>query len=186
MQRELASSPRLLARPRITERLLAATSYPMSMIVAPAGFGKTTAISDLLEQRRSSSVLVSTPNDGSIEKFIQSFAHAFAPHFPDMATPPSESNAGAQTPGSNIDLYVAWANTHLRDKVFTVAVDDLQRADHDSSIAAFLSRLADRTRDHLTWVFSSRTNGHLPLNRWQAYGLLRRADQRRFPADDPG
>ncbi len=101
---------------------------------------------------------------------MQSFAHAFAPHFPEMATPPSEANAGAQSAVSNIELYVAWANRHLRDIDFTIAIDDLQRADHDPSIAAFLTRLADISKDHLKWIFSSRTHGHLPLTRWQAYG----------------
>ena len=185
--RELGRPRRLLTRERITERLFAATKYPIATVIAPAGFGKTTAIADLLERCRPNCVLVSTPNDTNIGTFIQSFASTLATHFPEMATPPSESNAGVQAAGSNVDLYVAWANRHLRGVSFTIAVDDLQRADRDSSIAAFLSRLADLSKDNVSWIFSSRTTGHLPLTRWQAYGYSDApitADLLRMTADE--
>jgi DNA-binding CsgD family transcriptional regulator len=170
MVRGLTHQSALLARPRVTECLVSAAAYPMTAVIAPAGFGKTTAVNGLLGQRPNSSVLIATPSDANIDKFIQSFALAFSPHFPDMATPPSETNAGAQNIESNIDLYVAWAYAYLRNITFTIAVDDLQRADDDPSVGLFLTRLAELTKDHLTWVFSSRTYGHLPLHRWQAYG----------------
>jgi DNA-binding CsgD family transcriptional regulator len=170
MPRSLTHQSALLARPRVTERLVSAASYPMTAVIAPAGFGKTTAVNVLLGQRPNSSVLISTPTDANIDKFIQSFALAFSPHFPDMATPPSETNAGAQNSESNIDLYVAWAYAYLRNISFTIAIDDLQRADDDPSVGIFLTRLADLTKDHLNWIFSSRTYSHLPLHRWQAYG----------------
>jgi hypothetical protein len=187
MQRDLTHQRSLLSRPRITERLLSATCYPITAVIAPAGFGKTTAVSDLLKERQDSSVLVLTPNDANIDKFMQAFAQAFSPHFPDMASPPSEANAGAQNVGDNVDLYVAWASAHLRDIRFTIAIDDLQRADDDLSITTFLTRLADLSKDHLKWIFSSRTYGHLPLTRWQAYGYSDAAidaDVLRMTADE--
>jgi DNA-binding CsgD family transcriptional regulator len=170
MPRGLTHQSALLVRPRVTECLVSAASYPMTAVIAPAGFGKTTAVNALLGQRPNSSVLISTPTDANIDKFIQSFALAFSPHFADMATPPSETNAGAQNSESNIDLYVAWAYAYLNNISFTIAIDDLQRADDDPSVGIFLTRLAELTKDNLTWVFSSRTYGHLPLHRWQAYG----------------
>ncbi len=187
MQRDLTYPRAPLSRQRITERLLSATTYPMTAVIAPAGFGKTTAVNELLKERRSSSVVVSTPNDATIDKFMQAFALAFSPHFPDMATPPSEANAGVQNIEGAINLYVAWASAHLRDLSLTIAIDDLQRADHDPSIAIFLTRLADLTNDHATWIFSSRTYGHLPLTRWQAYGYsdaVITADILRMTADE--
>jgi DNA-binding CsgD family transcriptional regulator len=170
MRRSLTRPSAPLARPRVTECLVSAAAYPMTAIIAPAGFGKTTAVNGLIEQRPNSSVFIATPNDANLTKFMQSFALAFSPRFPDMAMPPSEANAGAQNIKSNIDLYVAWAHAYLRNISFTIAIDDLQRADDDSSVGIFLTRLAELTKDNLTWVFSSRTYGHLPLNRWQAYG----------------
>jgi DNA-binding CsgD family transcriptional regulator len=164
-------SPRNTApRPRIAERFSMAATYPITLIIAPAGYGKTTAVRSLLAQSDQITVYVSTPQATSFEYFIQAFARACSSHFSEMATPPRESNAGSQDDDSCIELYTAWATLQLQDAKCTIAIDDLQYADHDPSIGIFLSRLADSTKDHVKWLFCSRTRGNLPLTRWQTYG----------------
>jgi DNA-binding CsgD family transcriptional regulator len=170
------SNQRVLARrPRVLDRLSTAAAYPITLVIAPAGFGKTTAIKELLAQRAAPTIFVSTPESTTLEYFVHAFARVCSTYFPEMATPPNETNAGAQETDGTVQLMVAWACAHLRDVRCTVAVDDLQFADRDRSVAAFLARLADQTKEHISWIFSSRTRGNLPLTRWQAYG----------DADDP-
>jgi len=157
------------ARPRVTDRLIAAATYPISIIIAPAGFGKTTAVRNLLEHFETAIYIV-TPQAATLDQFVQAFARACSRHLPDMETPPHESVSAAQRPDGTIDLYTAWALFHLREATCTIAIDDLQFADRDCSIAAFLSQLADSLKHQIKWIFCSRTRGTLPLTRWQAYG----------------
>ena len=160
-----------VARPRITERLLSAAAYPVTLVIAPAGYGKTTALKDRLAQGDLRSILVPTPHGANLDLFIQCFAKALSALFPEMGTPPNEKNAGTLDSQTVIELYVAWASTHLRDASCTIAVDDLHNADNDKSVATFLMRLVDISTNRLKWIFSSRTHGNLPLTRWQAYGF---------------
>jgi len=143
-------------------------------VTAPAGFGKTTAIRKILSLSEHP-IFIPTPKDAVLAQFVQAFGQACTPRFPEMASPPHESVSDASDAESNVDIYTAWAKTNLSDARCTIAVDDLQRADGDPTIAMFLSRLADSTKAHANWLFCSRTRGHLPLTRWQAYG----------DADDP-
>lgn len=159
-----------VSRPRIADRFSKAATFPITLVIAPAGFGKTTAVRSLLAQSDQITIYVSTPQTTTFEYFIQVFARACSLHFPEMATPPRESDAGTQNDESFVDLYSAWANVQLQHAKCTIAVDDLQCADHDHSIGTFLSRLADSTKDHIKWIFCSRTRGNLPLTRWQTYG----------------
>ena len=87
-----------------------------------------------------------------------------------MVSPPLKSAVGLSDTESGLELYAAWATTHLRDARCTIAIDDLQHADQAPNVSSFLERLADSLKDHIKWVFSSRTNGSLPVTRWQAYG----------------
>ena len=142
--------------------------FPITLVIAPAGFGKTTAIKCLLAESDQASIYVATPPATSFEYFIQAFARACSAHFPQMATPPHHADAGSEE--ANLDVYIAWAAIHLRTSSSTIAIDDLQYSDQDRSIGFFLSRLADSTSGHVTWIFGSRTRGSLPVTRWQAYG----------------
>ena len=157
------------ARPRVTARLLSAATYPISVLIAPAGFGKTTAVRGLLEQFEET-IYVVTPQAATLDQFMRVFARACAFHFPEMESPPHDSISETQSVDGTIELYLAWAQFHLRQAKCTIAIDDLQFADGDCSVATFLSRLADSLKSQIKWVFCSRTRGTLPLTRWQAYG----------------
>jgi DNA-binding CsgD family transcriptional regulator len=159
-----------IPRPRIAERLGTAATYPITLVIAPAGFGKTIAIKSLLAQSDQATIYVPTPRATSFEFFIQAFARACSSHFSEMAMPPREPDAGSDDTDGRINLYAAWAAVHLQASNCTIAIDDLQYADHDRSIGIYLSRLADSTKGYVKWIFCSRTRGSLPVTRWQTYG----------------
>lgn len=156
-------------RPRIVKRLSQARACPIILIIAPAGFGKTTALRHLLSQC-DKTVLVSTPRTATLEQFILAFALGCSACFPEMASPPQEIDARNADKERNLDIYVGWAITHLGNAKCIIAVDDLQNADGDPDIATFLIRLADLSKGPVQWVLSSRTQGHLPIVRWQING----------------
>jgi len=156
------------------------------LVIAPAGFGKTTAIRHFLAQCENV-ILVNTPVATTLEQFIHAFARACSNYFPEMALPPHEAVVGTVDTASILELYTAWAVTHLRDARCTIAIDDLQHADRTRTVATFLERLVNLSKERVKWIFSSRTHGMLPVTRWQAYGDADAAvttDDLRMTVDD--
>jgi LuxR family transcriptional regulator, maltose regulon positive regulatory protein len=47
--------PNLIPRPHLTERLATGVTYPLTLIAAPAGFGKSTLLSEWLSERMNAS-----------------------------------------------------------------------------------------------------------------------------------
>src|SRR5580704_17259430 len=80
----------VIERPRIIRRLLEAAEYPVILITAPAGYGKTTSIKQFLA-RCDNPILVSTPSSAStLGHFILAFAQGCSTLIPTMSTPPLE------------------------------------------------------------------------------------------------
>lgn len=170
----------VIERPRVMRRLLEAAEYPIILINAPAGFGKTTSIKQFLA-RCENPILVSTPASAStLGPFIQAFAQGCGTVIPAMTSPPSELSDQPLSSEQELELHTAWAIANLRTVSCTIAIDDLQHADSDPRVADFLSRLSDCCGDQIQWIFASRTQGFLPRVRWQAYA---RADST-ITADD--
>lgn len=150
-------------------RLLEAAEYPIILIAAPAGFGKTTAIRQFLA-RCENPIFISTPQPTSnLSRFIRAFSEGCCTFVPAMSTPPSELSEEALSSELELELHTAWAIANLRTVPCTIAIDDLQHADGDPRVAAFLSKLTDNCGDQIQWLFSSRTQGLLPRSSWQAY-----------------
>jgi ATP/maltotriose-dependent transcriptional regulator MalT len=149
--------------------LLEAATYPIVLIIAPAGFGKTTSLRQFLGDREDV-VFVNTPSATTLQQFVHAFSRECSQYFPEMSSTPHDSVVATLNQESELELYTSWASTHLRNAKCTIAIDDLQNADHASTVAAFLERLTDLSKERVKWIFSSRTHGALPVMRWQAYG----------------
>lgn len=155
-----------IERVRLTNRLSAAAAYPIVLIFAPAGFGKTTALRQFLAKSKTA-ILLATPAAVTLEHFVSVFATSCSEFYPQMARPPHEALADKR---HQVELYAAWAIANLREADCTIAIDDLQNSDDDPAISSFLVKLTEALHDRLRWVFCSRTHSNLPVTRWQAYG----------------
>lgn len=158
-----------LTRSRVIDRIRAATTYPISLVLAPAGFGKTTAIRQALASF-DNTIVVATPSGATLEQFVDTFARCCSLRYPAMAVPPYEEVPAQDHFDRQVELYASWAIVHLRDSESIIVVDDLQNSDHDPAVSAFLIKVADALKDRIRWIFSSRTHSNLPITRWQAYG----------------
>jgi ATP/maltotriose-dependent transcriptional regulator MalT len=163
-------SPNIVTeRQRVLCRFLDAAKYPIVTVVAPAGYGKSTAIRHFL-QHCADPILIGIPaSAATLDGFLRAFGAGCAKRYPSMAVLPDEPGTGADDTGQRTAQYVAWALAHLSKAKCTIAVDDLHHTDQDPSIASFLQQLAEASKDHNQWLFSSRTYGNLPHNSWQAY-----------------
>ncbi len=158
----------ILERERVSARLREASAYPIVVIIAPAGFGKTTAIRQLL-QNVPDAVYIQIPRKPSFQRFIREFAKNSPHHF--GATPQlPEELPSSDSADDNLELYLAWSLIHLQRAQATIAIDDFQNGQSDESIGKFILRLIDATKGHINWIIASRIQSTLPITRWQAYG----------------
>ena len=57
--------PQLLVRPRVNRQLAHSFSYPLTVVQAPMGFGKTTAVREFIRLNRLSPIFLSLMGAGS-------------------------------------------------------------------------------------------------------------------------
>ena len=164
-----ASAP--IDRPRLFERLCSSTTYPVALLIAPAGCGKSVVLRQYLDRRRDPyRRFALRPEHGGLLGFLRGFAEALNESAPHAIT----SLAGAYertttSPKRGTDL-ARWMQAHLEDFEGLIAIDDLHLADADPEIARFLSALIERTKGRIRWIVASRSAAGLPVGTWLAYG----------------
>ena len=186
VREQVNRAPRTIPRDRLLNRLQQAASYPIVLIIAPAGFGKSTAVQQML-QGDNRCIRMAVPASSSLEAFIGVFARCCAKLIPEMGTPPREAIPDTSVPDGLVDLYAAWAITNLHAVSCVIFVDDIQNADGDRAIVLFLTKVVDALKSRVQWILASRTRSSLPITRWQAYAdadAPLTADDLRMTADD--
>jgi LuxR family maltose regulon positive regulatory protein len=190
-----ARRPQLVARPRIAERLDTTldAGHRLTLASAPAGFGKTTLLSDWLSNldQRQRHVRVGwlslDDDDNDLTRFMAHLVAALqsAELDVDAAVLDSLSTtsvAAALTPLVN-DL--ARAGKHEPGTQWIVALDDYH-AIGASEVHEAVTFLLDNLPDHLHLVMATRSDPPLPLARLRSRGQLselRAADLRFTPAE---
>jgi ATP/maltotriose-dependent transcriptional regulator MalT len=171
-----------IARERVIERLAQATAYRVAVVVAGAGYGKTTAVR-ALAARLPASVYHAVPHlAGSLDAFLRALARALAEPLPAFAATVDRALVGAHDADDPVEALVAWASPHLQAIEGTLVIDDLHHTDIESPglVARFLARLVETLTDGPRWLFVTRVAGALPTATWALYGV---ADDPVGPAD---
>lgn len=158
-------------RSRVVERIASAARQRIVLLIAPAGFGKSVAVSHYLERATVPWIRYDLLADNSgLLGFVRGFADAITAVAPDARTTLAgayEKNVDSESPGANLAM---WMHTHLRDYRGAIVIDDLHVAQDDREVTRFLTSLVDRSKDHISWVLSSRASTGLPIGTWLAYG----------------
>jgi len=157
-------------RPRIVERLLASSTFPIVLVIAPAGYGKSIALRQYLRTLDSPNVYFCVRAEHrTLLGFLRGFTSALATHAPyaaDALADAYERNANSETPGPDL---ARWLQAHLDGFSGTVALDDLHTVAEEEDIAHFLAALIEQTKGSVQWILSSRTSAGLPTATWLAY-----------------
>lgn len=167
----MASAPFVpIARRRLVERLSALASYPIALLVAPAGYGKSVVLRQYLESVREPSVRFTLRFEHTtLLSFLRGFAEALAEHAPHAIGTLAgayERNQGSSQRGADL---ARWMHAHLESFSGIIAVDDLHVADEDPEVARFLTSLVERSKDRVRWIVASRSITGLPVGTWLAY-----------------
>ncbi len=164
------SAPRL-ARDRLTARLRASARYAATVVCAPEGFGKTTAVRQYVQTLDCETLeLALLPEHGSLAAFARALAQTLAPVAPGLASSYAHAIECALQSDKAEEELAIWFLGHLDRKTERlIVVDDLQHAKGDPRIVRLTERLLQGARPGYRWVIAAR---ELPeAQRWTANGL---------------
>jgi len=159
-----------IPRPRIVSRIAEAAAYRVALVVAPAGYGKSTALREYLRSVGDCVLYELTPENSTLHGFVRGFVNALG----DVGQKSHKTLVGAfaesRDSASRPIEIATWLHSHIKSFVGTIAVDDLHIGDEDPEVAAFLTSLVERTRGRVRWILASRSTLELPVASWLAYG----------------
>lgn len=162
-----------LLRARVNERLARAARFPVTLIVAPAGFGKSVALRDFMQTARVDAVRYDVARE---HRTLMAFARGLS-----AALEPVAETAAAAFPTMQQRLMSVadpvrelgdWFGEHLKRTVCTIVIDDLHYAASDPDAVRVLVDLVERTGDRIRWIIVTRSDAGLPIASWIGYGRM--------------
>jgi LuxR family maltose regulon positive regulatory protein len=180
--------PGLVARPRLNARLDQAVQARLTLVSAPAGFGKTTSLAawlDSAKETRSVAWLSLDPSDDDPVTFWTYVIAALQTALPGVAANALALLQALQPPPTE-SLLTALLNDLARVSNEIVLVLDDYHVINTPAVHAGIAFLVDHLPPRLHVVIATRADPVLPLARWRARGQLaelRAADLRFTPAE---
>jgi ATP/maltotriose-dependent transcriptional regulator MalT/DNA-binding SARP family transcriptional activator len=175
-------APELLSRSRLTDRLLANLSYPVTLVTANAGSGKTTLVADFLRTHKRQFVwyqLDHTDADPSvflgylgfgIKQLIPGFGEALFSYLQEAA------GELAQHPERAVDVFLNEVLERVEQQLILV-LDDYHHLGPDTAVHAVLDRLLAYLPDVLHVIIISREMPPLALGRLRTHSPLSNIDR---------
>lgn len=177
----------LVRRERLNEAMESALCVPLTVVRAPAGYGKSTAVGQWIETRGPRSAWISLdPIDGDLYVFTSYLIAAIGRWLPDALAGTRAALGGPRRLRAD-DLAREIANDlELLDAPIAVVLDDYQRIEASSEVHSLLRALVERPPSNLHLVLITRTPPPLPLARLRASGALTeiRGDDLRFAPEE--
>jgi LuxR family maltose regulon positive regulatory protein len=181
----------LVPRTVLETRLAAALAHKrLVLISAPAGFGKTAALTRQIGQLPAGTALawVSADEDDDLQRLLDCLFTALEPFdLPWRVAPEALAAAVGTTRSQRRAVADALLNTLAAAELprGLLVFDDMHRIE-DPAVFEFLELLIERLPDHWGLVIATRVDPPLPLARWRAGGEAAefRQDELRFGAGE--
>jgi LuxR family maltose regulon positive regulatory protein len=158
--------PDLLSRPRLLQTLRGLLDHQLVLVIAPAGYGKTTALIDFVNTLDIPSCWYAlSAADRNLHRFAAHFIAAIAQQFPDFGVDSIAAlqnlEAGRISPEEFVTLIVneLYAQVHQR---FVLVIDDYHLVDDCEPIGHFVSQFLQDAGDYCHVILASRTLLTLP------------------------
>jgi LuxR family maltose regulon positive regulatory protein len=193
--------PEMVSRPRLIQRLNSGLHRKLTLISAPAGFGKTTLLAEWLRlmdrdsggaesesggiQARSYAWLSLDQEDNDPARFITYLAAALETILEDADSSEHSSFSSLPHPPTKADLTILINDLAAVPADFVIVLDDYHVIQH-RAIDDALTFLLDHRPRQMHLVIASRSDPLLPLARMRARGQLNelRAADLRFTPDE--
>jgi LuxR family maltose regulon positive regulatory protein len=159
-------------RARVNERLTRAARFPVTLLAAPAGFGKSVALRDFIESSRLDAVVLELRReDATLLDFVRRLSEAVAPAAPTAAASFPALAQRVMAASQPVRELSDWFVEHTKRASCTIVIDDLHYAADVASVA-FLADVIERTGERISWIIAARTDMGLPVATWVAYGRM--------------
>jgi len=162
----------LITRHRLLERLNAGLSGHVTLVCAPAGFGKSTLIAQWIQSiNRPTAWLSLEENDDEPRVFVRSLAAALQSAFPESFDSIASLFEAPRFP--SVDYVVSLFLNDLADlpEDLILVLDDYHLI-HNREIHSLLDLLVEHLPPQLHLVLATRSDPPLPIHRWRANGEL--------------
>ncbi|MCB0225647.1 MAG: hypothetical protein KDI02_18295, partial [Anaerolineae bacterium] len=165
-------SPDLVPRPHLIEYLNHNPHRPLTLIVAPAGFGKTTLAVEWLQSRTQPVAWLSLDQgDDELRHFLRYVLAALQTIFPDSMSDSLSLLQGLELPPVDYLRTIFINELAAAAQNFTLVLDDLYLV-QTPSIYQFLEKVIDYLPEQAHLVLISRLDPPLPLARLRARGQM--------------
>ncbi|MBT8338433.1 MAG: hypothetical protein HKP58_06250 [Desulfatitalea sp.] len=162
-----------LLRQRLLDRLEENLHRPLTLISAPAGYGKTTLLSAWLESCDYSSGWVSLDeNDNDLRQFLSYFLAAVQKQFPDSCHKTKALLDASKLPPLPILTHGLVNELDKIDSTLFILVIDDYHTINDKAIHDFIAGLLQHAPGPLYLVLSTRLDPSLPLASLRARGRM--------------
>jgi ATP/maltotriose-dependent transcriptional regulator MalT/DNA-binding SARP family transcriptional activator len=167
----------LLSRPRLTERLQANLSHPVTLVTAPAGSGKTTLVADFVRAHARRFVWYQLDQgDADPLVFLEYLAHGIrqaVPGFGDVTLSYLRQSADetARSPARAVDVLLNEVLQEVNQQL-VVVLDDYHHLGRETAVHAVLDRLISYLPDVLHVIVVSRDVPPLTLSRLRSQDSL--------------
>lgn len=156
----------LLSRPRLQKTLQELLDRQLILVIAPAGYGKTTALLDFVNTLDMPACWYAVSEaDRNLHRFAAHFIAAIAQQFPNFGHDSDAALRHLEAGQIDFDQFVTilvnelYAQVHER---FVFVIDDYHLVDDAEPIGAFVSRFLQDAAETCHLVLSSRTLLTLP------------------------
>lgn len=164
-------------RQRLNEKVLAASAARLVLVRAPAGFGKTTAMTQCMALMEANEIetawLTLDDADNDVSRFIWYLNAAVSKLIQDPALEAEDTKDPAISPSDAALEIVARLAEH--EGAFAVFLDDFERI-QDSAVLGLIREIVEHLPRRGQFVIGSRTLPELGLGRLRARGQLLEID----------
>ena len=164
--------PDLVERPRLLERLDEVLEHRVTLVSAPPGFGKSTLITQWLDQRRPPCAWISLDSfDDDVEHFVRYLVAAIEGACSLRLPETAALLAARDRPPLRHRLEVLAAEMARLDSPLVLVLEDLH-ATGSEEVRQLVERLVVTMPESLHLVVLTRRDPRWPLRNWQAQGWL--------------
>lgn len=162
-------APATFVRPRLLSSI-AAHQPKIISLVAPAGFGKSVLLHQLLESYpRSVRYEIPRETDGLLA-FLRGLATALHNVVPTLPRLSAEAIESANSSSEALRYLARWFAQHISQQGLPLAIDDLQNLTEDRNVQDFLFQLVTNSGRRSRFILASRSKTPLPVAELVAYG----------------
>jgi LuxR family maltose regulon positive regulatory protein len=160
-----------VSRPRVNDLLARAARRRIGLVLAPAGYGKSVAVTHYLADAEVPNVwFVVRDEHKKLLGFAGGLANALAPEVPGLERGLLGAYQNISTEAERPRALAAWFAAQLDDCRRTIVVDDVHVILEEPDVREFIAALIERAPSRVRWFLLGRSALDLPLATWIADG----------------